>query len=198
MLASPGRGLWLGFKETRACLWAGSRVSAALAPRAGSLLEHCTPAFPHHTASIALATKLFQQLGYCWSQASVLHTEDLFREASVGNSGFGALFAAQVLPLINWQGPSLDSSPKQPWDHIGLPPSFPGDGQTCKSIKVGGGRQCVQEREKQNQKPPLAEPQKTPTAPPSIKGTRTNRLLFLLFSPAISLSLSFEITSLSF
>lgn len=42
------------------------------------------PAFPCRTASIALVTKLFQQLCYCWSQASVPHTEDLFREASVG------------------------------------------------------------------------------------------------------------------
>lgn len=128
---------WASKKQGHAC----GREAGSLRRRwlSGLLSEHCTPAFPRRMASIALATKLFQQLGYCWSQASVLHTEDLFREASVGNSGFGALFAAQVLPLISWQGPSLDSSPRQPWDHIGLPPSFPGDGQTCKSTKGAWG-----------------------------------------------------------
>ena len=39
------------------------------------------PAFPRHTTSIALVTKLFQQLCYCWSQASVIHTEYLFHVA---------------------------------------------------------------------------------------------------------------------
>lgn len=141
------------------------------------------PAFPGPTASIALVTKLFQQLCYCWSQASVPHTEDLFLEASVGNSGSGAFFAAQVLPLINWQGPSPDSSSRQPWDHIGLPPSYPSDGQPCSNRKSSEKAMCQREREREKIKNhPWLNPRRPPTAPPSIKGTCTNRLLFLLFS----------------
>jgi len=39
------------------------------------------PAFPCHTTSIPLVTKLFQQLCYCWRQASVIRTEYLFHVA---------------------------------------------------------------------------------------------------------------------
>lgn len=43
------------------------------------------PNIPSPHTSIALVTKLFQQLCYCWSQASVIHTVYLFHTAYVGN-----------------------------------------------------------------------------------------------------------------
>lgn len=50
--------------------------------------DHCIQTFPHRAASIALVTKLFQQLCYCWRLANVIHTEHLFHTACVNERLF--------------------------------------------------------------------------------------------------------------
>lgn len=80
----------------------GGWLSGLLPAR--EMSDRCSPAFPRPATSIALVTKLFQQLCYCWSQASVLHTEDLFRTAHVGNS------CTRDWGSIGRSGPPLDQS----------------------------------------------------------------------------------------
>ena len=83
-LPGPGRGLRLGFKRNKDMLVNGKRTLSEALPQicAGSRgaasqlnVRSLHPTFPRRTISIALVTKLFQQLCYCWSQASVIHTE---------------------------------------------------------------------------------------------------------------------------
>lgn len=137
-------GLWLGFKRNKGMLVDRKQILSALshgpveALRAAASplnVRSVHPSIPAHTPSITLVTKLFQQLCYCWSQASVTHTEYLFRRlrwwwwwAGRGewlHSALGVLFAGQVLPLIHQPRHSLDPSSGEQWDNTGFPPRLP-------------------------------------------------------------------------
>lgn len=113
-------GLWLGFKRNKGMLVDRKQILSALshgpveALRAAASplnVRSLHPSIPAHTPSITLVTKLFQQLCYCWSQASVTHTEYLFRRlrwwwwwAGGGMTALG--FGGSICS----SGPSLDPS----------------------------------------------------------------------------------------
>lgn len=106
-------GLWLGFKRNKGMLVDRKQILSKLSHRPVEALRAAAsplnvrslhPSIPAHTPSIALVTKLFQQLCYCWSQASVTHTEYLFRRLTGGMTALG--FGGSICR----SGPSLDPS----------------------------------------------------------------------------------------
>lgn len=91
-------GLWLGFKRNKGMLVDRKQILSKLSHRPAEALRAAAsplnvrslhPSIPAHTPSIALVTKLFQQLCYCWSQASVTHTEYLSQRLMGGGMGEG-------------------------------------------------------------------------------------------------------------